>query len=51
MLDLVVVISGLAMVVLGCGWIADRKPWIGIGCFLYAALVFALETLFIAFRW
>lgn len=51
MLDLVVLISGMAMIALGCGWMAVRKLWIGLSCFLYAALVFGVEAFFFAVKW
>ncbi|MRN46147.1 hypothetical protein GJU93_06020 [Brucella sp. 10RB9212] len=51
MLDLVVMISGMAMIALGCGWMADRKLWVGLSCFLYAALVFVVEVFVFAVKW
>lgn len=51
MLDLVIVLSGAAMFVLGCGWLAENKPWPGFACFLYGLLLCAAEIGIVAFRW
>lgn len=51
MLDLIIILCGAVMLVLGCGWLAENKPRYGFACFLYGLLMWAAEIGIVAFRW